>query len=275
MTNRAPPNEMKTRTYCLTTISIIILVLHLDSTLSYNITPVNSSSGLIYKHLGKTHLANSKYTLLTFFNLTHLDEQIHSSFLLYYKSLAVCSRLTANHVNYHCENQLKYIKTKIDSILNTYKIISHQLTSSRHKRGIINGIGTGLKWLFGTPDAGDAQFYTDSINSIIANQKQTEIIMQQVKIISATITNFNNSMQTLNKNTKILNENIKKFDDFMAQTSSFSNRISIENEVMQHVLVEMTDEIENTLDKYVDSIALISKGIINYNLISPKDLLLY
>lgn len=242
---------------------------------SYSITPLNSSSGLLYNHLGKAKLSNSKFTLLTYLNLTQIDYEIQNSYLLYYKSLAVCNKLISKHISFHCQNQLNYLKTKLNLIQSDYSIISHQLSMKRQKRGIINLVGDGLKWLFGTPDASDAQYYTDSINMLVSNQKQTETLMQQqVRIVSSTIKNFNNSLHIVNQNTKILNDNIKKFDDFMSRTQNNEETIYLENEINQHVtiLVEMTDETKNKLDNYINAISLINKGIISYNILSPEDL---
>lgn len=256
---------------------LLPFIINFNFSLSYHIKPIDSSSGLIYTHLGKAKVSNQKYTLLTFVNLTHINNKIDKTYLLYHKSLAICNKLPTNKFNFHCQNQLAYINTKLKAIKNDFTIISHQLVVRREKRGLINGIGDGLKFLFGVPDSEDAQFYTDSINSLINNQKQTATLMQQqVRIISSTITNFNNSLQTLNQNTKILNENIKKFDDFMSQTATVEEKLLIENDINQHVttLIEMTDEIQNIVSKYIDGITLISKGIISYNLLSPQDLYL-
>lgn len=265
------------KTQSLNPIKFLLILLFLHQIKTFQITPIKSSSGLFYKHLGKAQLTTNKFTLLTYYNLTLLSDQINSSYMFYYKSLAICNKLYTSHIDFHCQNQLKYIRTKIDSIQANYAIISHQLAIIRQKRGLINGVGDGLKWLFGVPDADDAQFYTDSINSLMSNQKQTEtLIQQQIKIISSTISNFNTSMQILNKNNKVLNENIKKFNEFMEHTASFEERITHDYDINQHIitLIEMTDEVQNTLNKYVDSLSLINQGIISFNLISPKDLLL-
>lgn len=259
------------------TLLTLLLFLIIHFSMSYHIKPINSSSGLLYVHLGKAKLSNQKFTLLTFVNLTHIEKRIDSTYLVYYKSLAVCNKLSTNEYTINCKNQLSYINTKLTNIQNDYAIISHQLNNYRTKRGILNGIGDGFKFLFGIPDAEDAQFYTDSINSLINNQRQTSTLMQQqVRIISSTIRNFNDSLRTLNHNTKILNDNIKKFDDFMSQTATQEQRLTIENKVNEHIisLIEMTDEIQITLTKYIDSVTLISKGIISYNVFSPKDLYL-
>ncbi|KAL3272284.1 hypothetical protein HHI36_022764 [Cryptolaemus montrouzieri] len=91
-----------------------------------------------------------------------------------------------------------------DVASNPYKI---NVSNIRNKRGLIKGISYALKWLFGTPDADDAQFYSDSINSIINDQKQNEVLMQQqASIISQTITNFNNSLARLDENIMTLNK---------------------------------------------------------------------
>lgn len=195
----------------------------------------------------------------------------------YYKSLAVCSQLSHQYNEFHCNLQLKYINTKLNKIQNDFAIIAHQIPI-RNKRSLLNFVGDGLKWLFGTPDANDAQFYTDSINSIINDQKQTELLMQQVRIIPSTILNFNNSLQTLNRNTRILNDNIKKSDEFMTQTTRNQQQIHIESLVMEDSIVitviEVTDEAQNMISNYVDSLSLLTKGIISYNTLNPKDLFL-
>lgn len=78
------------------------------------------------------------------------------------------------------------------------------------KRGLINGIGSAITWLFGNPSADDASFYTDSINSLMANQRQTHTLMQQqVSIVSETITNLNKSLIRMNDNVEILNRNLR------------------------------------------------------------------
>lgn len=255
--------------------SFYLFILLLTTTYCYHIHHVTSSSGLLYSHLGQAKLTNQKFTLLTFLNLTHANLQINSLQNLYQKSMMICSKVKMDYRNFHCWNQLQYIETKLKTIKNDYAIVTHQVNHSRLRRGLVNFVGDGFKWLFGTPDASDAQFYTDSIKSLMNNQKQTETLMQQqVRIISSTITNFNDSLMTLNRNTKTLNENIHKFDTFMTQTSDNEQALSIENRLVNHIisLVEMSDEISANLKSYVYTITLINKGIVSYEILKPQDL---
>lgn len=72
-----------------------------------------------------------------------------------------------------------------------------------------------------------------------------------------------------------MNENIRKFDEFMSRTLDNEQIISIENQINQHItLIEITDETRINLDKYINAITLVSKGIVSYNIRNPKDLFL-
>lgn len=253
------------------------LFLLFSFTLSYRITPIESSSGLLYVNLGRVKLTNENYTLLNYFNLTHIRNKMQTSLSFYYKTLALCSLLSKNRIELHCLNQLQYIENKLTSMKADYSTLAQfHKTSKRQKRGLINGIGDGFKFLFGMPDADDAKFYSDSIYSLVNNQKQTHLLMQQqVKVISSAITNFNHSVTELNKNTVIMNENLKSFNDFMSRTSTYEERLSFEVNVTSHILtlVEMTDEINAVIKNYLNSLTLIRHGIISLEILHPQDLL--
>ncbi|KAK9728134.1 Baculovirus F protein [Popillia japonica] len=94
---------------------------------------------------------------------------------------------------YDCRNQLRYINTKSQAIKQIFRIISQEMNFNlnRKRRGLFNGIGDGLKWLFGVPDADDAEFYSDSIESLSNSQKRVDTIMQQQgSFIQQTITKY-------------------------------------------------------------------------------------
>lgn len=117
--------------------------------------------------------------MLTYHNLTHINNQVNVISTYYSLSLNLRNLANSAHISADCNNQLRYIQNKLSSIHQDFRIISHQLNLIRQKRGIINGIGNAFKWLFGTPNANDAEFYTSSINQLINNQKQNEVLMQQ------------------------------------------------------------------------------------------------
>ncbi|KAL3290363.1 hypothetical protein HHI36_023705 [Cryptolaemus montrouzieri] len=249
----------------MTPIWTLIMILHwttqvLATANDFKITAINESSGILFQDLGQVKLSNEVYTLLTFINLTHINEKITMLNNYYSISKDICNLARSSHISNDCYNQLKYIRTKLNSIQSLFNIVAHKIDTytTRHKRGLINGISYATKWLFGIPNSDDADFYSDSINQLINNQKQTDVLMQQqVSIISGTITNFNNSLQRMNENVITLNKNLKNFNKFQNDVSQVINEVDTEIQISNHLilLIEMSDELSSLLNQYVNDIS--------------------
>lgn len=99
-------------------------------------------------------------------------------------------------------------------------------------------------------------------------------MQQQISIISETIQNFNNSFTRINNNILTLNQNLKRFNQFTNQIKDLKTELDIETQLSSHLilLIKMTDELPNLLNKYVNDISLISNGIISYNILPPEQL---
>ncbi|KAL3286707.1 hypothetical protein HHI36_001202 [Cryptolaemus montrouzieri] len=140
----------------------------------FKITAINESSGILFQDLGQVKLSNEVYTLLTFINLTHINEKITILNNYYSISKDICNLARSSHISNDCYNQLKYIRTKLNSIQSLFNIVAHKIDTytTRHKRGLINGISYATKWLFGIPNSDDANFYSDSVNQLINNQNK-------------------------------------------------------------------------------------------------------
>lgn len=101
--------------------------------------------------------------------------------------------------------KISRLHKKFDTISH---LTGHQFTSpddvvTRFKRGILNGESYVLKWLFGTPDADDAEYYNEAIKKAQYDEKNIQILMQgQIQIIKRTITSFNKTISNL----RIINE---------------------------------------------------------------------
>ncbi|XP_044765738.1 uncharacterized protein LOC123321989 [Coccinella septempunctata] len=243
----------------------------------YKVTPIPSSSGIIFHNLGLAKISNEHFTLLSYINLTHIEEKVQVIKDFYSITLSTCHIAINDQLANECFNQMKYIQKKLETIQKSFNIITHKINviSRRKRRGLMNAVGTGIKWLFGNPDSDDAQFYSDSINSLINNEKQTEVLMQQqVNVISDTITNFNNSLTRMNENINILNKNLKSFNKFQQDMITSKNSFEVEIGLSNHIilLIEMTDELTNQLNEYVNDISLISNNIISYNILPPETL---
>lgn len=241
----------------------------------FKINPIKTSSGILYQHLGKAQLSSQDYTLLNYYNLSRVSHQINNIKNYYYNSLSLCNILISEHYTMDCKNQLRYINTKLINMKALFRTVSHQLniSANRKRRGVINGIGNAITWLFGNPSADDATFYTDSINSLVSNQRQTHTLMQQqVSVVSETITNLNKSLIRMNDNVDILNKNLKNFNKLSNDIKDVTKKLDLEIEISNHMvlLIEMTDEINQLLENYISDISLIQNGLINLRTLPPE-----
>lgn len=252
----------------LTILSIQVLALA-----THKIEPINSSAGLFYKNLGNAKISNQKFSLVLFYNLTLLDNQLELVKYHYTKAVSLCHITDEENYNvFYCTNQIKLIHNTLIKIQNKIDILEKH---TRQKRGLINGISYGLKWLFGTPDADDAMFYSDSINSLIDDQKQTHTLMQQqIRIISSTIQNFNNTLMNLKNNEYILNSNLEQFNNFSKITTNLINKERHGVQIVEHItlLSNIANELLLQIEKYLLDLALIRHGIIDYNTVNPQTL---
>ncbi|KAK2575228.1 hypothetical protein KPH14_012810 [Odynerus spinipes] len=249
--------------------------------LYYTNSPITHASGMFYDKLGVTQICNKKLTLLTHINITYLNQTRDILKLNYIKSQNLCSiilkdEIDRNHVSFHCEQSLKTINEELQDIEKKSEILNHltnQETSKRKRRGLINGVSYAINWLFGTPDAGNAQFYTDSINMLRNDNKQTQTLLKtQIQIISSTIRNFNNSLQSLKYNEDTMNENFKRIDDFSMQANSHLSRLALESITTQQIttLSSLTNRISSEYNKYIEAMYLSSNNILSPLVITPK-----
>lgn len=158
-------------------------------------------------------------------------------------------------------------------------MISHQISNSsntyRKKRGLVNLGGQILHWLFGTLDSNDAKYYTETINSLLDDNKRINVLMRkQISIISSTITNFYDSVRKRNDDAYFLNRILQTLDKFMTQTTDKERRLDHEIQIIEHILTvsEITNGIQTVLKNYLNNAILLSHGIISFDIIHLQNL---
>lgn len=260
------------------------LPIHYTASQYYTLQPLTQSSGLFYNSLGTAQISNSKLTLLTHLNTTYLQEGQELLRRYYAKSFGLCKLAMKdngqhNHISFHCDQTLKIINDQLKEILQKIETLYH-LTginqNRRRRRGLINGVSYALNWLFGTPSASDAQYYTDSINSLLQDNKQAQTLLKsQVQIISSTIRNFNNSVASLKSNENKLNENLKMINSFSQKTNNAIDKLELESLITQHTLTlsSLANQILGHCSEYIESVNLGKHGILSPNVLTPKTLL--
>nr|XP_034194813.1 uncharacterized protein LOC117611033 [Osmia lignaria] len=240
------------------------------------------TSGIFYRKLGEAKISNTELHLITYANLTYLSQAkalLNSHFI---KSREICNLLKevviSKQQKSYCEETLQSVQSELQNINNKEKILNGLIghdVKQRRRRGLINGTSYVLNWLIGTPDADDARYYSDSIEALLNDNKQTQTLLKsQIQIVSSTIKNFNNSIQSLKLTEETLNNNMKIINKYMSETDNYIINLSLETTIMEQVatLLSLCIQVSDYFDKNIESINLGNHNIISPFLITPKDL---
>lgn len=171
-------------------------------------------SGILFEKLGNVQLTNMDWKILIYFDLRNLKSEL-KSFKAYMNEIQnACISITK--LDPHCQNVIVQIKNNINQFdENQEKIF--RLTP-RHKRGLLNGIGKIAKYVFGTLDEDDAEYYNNQILTLENNdnhllnliKNQTTIVDSTVKIIRSTKEETSNQFAILGSKLNSLTNQVDK-----------------------------------------------------------------
>ena len=261
---------------------ILILIITIELSycqFPYKNVPIHSRSGIFYHNQGLAKISDSEYTIFSFTNITVLylkQNLIKDSFN---KASIYCNKLIEANT---CQNALKICASQIQQLNNKYDSISQLIghtnslySINKSKRGIFNGASYVLNWLFGTPDAGDAEYYTKSINALNNKNHDVEMLLkQQIHVMSNAIKSYNDSVYSLKINEDRLNENIKTYNNFSQNINNILDELNLKQRISEtiHILVQMTTEVNENYDIIISSILFAKQNNLHPSIMSPKDL---
>jgi len=126
---------------------------------------------------------------------------------------SVCeSMLTYAHMPKFLRDYGKKIRKKIQILMDRIQTIYG--TEINKRRGLINGLGSIAKTLFGTMDANDKKLISEQLTLLHnANAVTQHALKNQIKVINSTITHVDNLKNTIEQNENTLLELIKQIQN--------------------------------------------------------------
>lgn len=159
--------------------------------------------------------------------------------------------------------QKKFIQDEIETVINKINtIIPH-----RHKRGIFNGLGTVMNWLYGTMDNNDRQEIEKHLSTIDSNNHEIITNMnQQIKIND----NFQKSINRLKISIENDRQEILTKLDFLSdwQYDYYENLIVTENLIKLNIIKSKIEHIQ-------ENIASARLNLLNPNILTNDEILTY
>ncbi|KAK2578325.1 hypothetical protein KPH14_012626 [Odynerus spinipes] len=231
--------------------------------------------GIYLENVGTLHLYKETWKLVIQIDMTpyYLREESLASY---------CENLTHichAHQPWHatiCRPFINIITAKLRSI--TKKLNSIRATlgvEPRPKRGLINGLGTAGKYLFGLMDANDEERINVHLDKL--ERSETKIwhaLSQQIQIVNSTIKIFNDSFGNIEQRERILATAVTRIEKMLnTQQRTYDLREQIDEQFM--LITLMIDDLLEDVQDLTHYITDIRKGLINTNILSFAQILRY
>lgn len=217
-----------------------------QTTATLTIDQLTTNNGYAIINMGQTEIIQTTKTILHIINTEEIRQTINT-FVENTRKLKV--------------DDDPIIKRQIGTL---YAKVTAIEPGKRQKRGLVNIIGTGQKWLFGTMDDSDRQEIADHLNTLGKNQENiASHLNQQIEInghLSESISYLKSTIESdrkeLSKSYVELTENERRF-------------ILQQLKLDQLVRLRM---LEEHLNQLIDNIALVKHGLIHPSLLTTEEI---
>lgn len=245
---------------------LLMLVVWTPLTLSYEIEPIDNPMLPILK--GASFITDSHFTVHYHVNLTNIKlclEQIERTTIYLNKTVHELKKI---EMSYLILTKLSHTFRTIDNLKNILNYHTNLKTDQRHKRALINIIGTAEKWLFGTLDAEDGIKYDSYIKTLQDNQHILHNDLKSQKIILKKITEaVDTQLKTITNNQAKILEKLSGLD-MKEKTILTIMYILFLND---NINLELS-QIESTCNNLLTAINFAQIGVMHYSIIKYKEL---
>jgi len=211
----------------------------------YKITRFQHNPGLYYEKRGTLLRTDEKWKLVIKLDISALEKRINQANKFLKTTAKMCSDNDIHHNNrINCQNIYSGLQNKKQTLVSLFERIKVIMGfSTRKRRGLINGIGSVAKQLFGTMDADDEKTINDHIN-LIENKQLAEqhALKNHLKILNTTIAHLDEVESIIQSNEQTLAKSV-------SQIMASINRQTQENLLNEHLLAitNILQEIETDI----------------------------
>lgn len=201
---------------------------------------ITNNAGIIPINLGEARLQDSTHTLTHTYDLQPLIDNFRLLTLQYQSFVTKYPNITGN-AQIQCKI-LDAITQNINNKIDNFQI----LNKSRKKRGLINGLGTALKFITGNLDSTDGDKINEIFNEIKTNKLSTyNALKYQISINEQLLTEYNKLVSTINHNVVELNSQFK----YLSYEIKGLNFRELLNEmlIVYNMFLETFRSVENSL----------------------------
>lgn len=237
---------------------LIIITITQVTTQMIEVIPVNTDGGYAIFKRNERPIVDSFTKILHIVNLTEYNELID---LIDYN---------ANNLQLESNDEhLILLQREMKSLKHSFRILIPQVYKNRRsKRGLINLLGKGMKFLAGTMDDEDAVEISNHLNNLDQNMNNAmNQLNKQVVINNNLIKNVDEIKQHLNKQQKELN-------NFLTNITNQTNKIISNYNKSKYVLQLYADitALNKQIDKLMDIILLSRLNVLAHDVLTEEEI---
>lgn len=269
-----PTRNNKSIFTTLITTLLLFMTMFPTSHCLYNITALNQSQGIYFDNIGNVQLIKEEWKLIVYYNMQPYWEG-NTALNKYLKHLNnICSVIKDPSNCNTIQWQLQYAVNDLEYYDNML-LGQHFDVHARHRRGLINGIGSIARSLFGVLDEDFAKQYEQDINTVRDNQKHLAILWQnQTSVVEAEYNLLKRTEDSMYKQHKIINQRLYNLNQASIVLKEEVEQIEIINDftlssIIANNLMSNLRSIQNVL---LDTITNIYHGKLSTHLLTPSQL---
>lgn len=270
---RRRPNKANSSSYVTMIIMAVIYYLTIiTSCFGQNVSTLPENQGLYFDKVSSMQLIRDEWKIVVYYDMYPYWDGTQA-YILYSEHLeSICKQLKQRT---HCDVIMLQLDHMFHELQYYNEILLHKQVSARRRRGLINGIGSIARSLFGVLDDEFAEQYKRDIALINKNKNHImQLWRNQTSIIEAEYNLLKRTKENIEKQHKIFNQHIIALEQAANKFQAEINNLEYVNEFIlsalsAHNMIESLRETQNTL---LDIITNIYNGKFNIHIITPKQL---
>lgn len=232
------------------------------------IQPLQSNPGILPFKLGSAKIKIASHTFLHYIQLKPLYNQIKSITNQYNKLEELINNSTNIHrvplynAYKHLEYEVLVVNRKMQSLF----------PEKRTRRGLINPLGSLVKFISGNLDQEDAKEIHNSLLELESNQnKIVKKVNKQMSLTSNLMQNINETMTSVTRNQKLIETKIDDLRTGLNEfTFSYVHYLEI-HEILNEIKLNL-DSLLNFLSDTENAISFASLKTLHHSIVSPTEL---
>lgn len=248
--------------------TLFLFISLISPSMQSNVTALNDNQGLYFDNICNLQHIRDEWKLIVYYNMTTYWEALSdvTSYVTHLKDLST----EIGNVDEQYKNIASQMEHEISEIEHYNTLLQYH--NSRHKRGLINGIGYVANSLFGVLDERFAKQYEKDIIHITQNENHLQrLIKNQTSIVEA-------EYNILQRHENIIT---KQFGFIKEHLTNITSRINgIENTIRKNFYLTSSSlaayatlsNIRRIQQTLIDTITDLSQGRVDPYLLSPEQL---